>query len=94
MTALLFGGTNDGQVVRVGRDWYNVNVPERRRRPVLYWANEQPSPDDLRLVIESFNLYWAYRYSRPVCRFGVISWMENVTEDFLDQCAERAIRGY
>jgi hypothetical protein len=94
MYALLFGGTNDGQEVFVGRDWPCVNVAERRRRPCLYFKNEPPSLDDLRLGFESFNLHWAYYNGRPVRRFGVISWMENVTEDFLDQCAERAIRGY
>lgn len=93
MYALLFGGTNDGQKVFVGRDWPSVNVPERRRRPFLY-RKDAVMPDDLRLVVENFHLYWAHRYGLPVARFGVISWMENVTEDFLDQCAERTIRGY
>jgi hypothetical protein len=94
MYALLFGGTNDGQEVFIGRDWYSVNVPERRRRPCLYFKNEPAKLDELRLVVETFDLHWACRYGRPVARFGVISWMENVTADFLDQCAERTIRGY
>ncbi len=99
MRARLFNGTNHGALVEVksGDRYVSLFEEQPRRRPFFFdypkandggWAYIPPDP----IRVETYNLYWAHEYGRPICKFGVLSGLK-YTDRELDNYAREAMYG-